>query len=54
MNASIPASALQSAHAERAANDIAAHLHPFTNLAAHPGDAEAVGPLLSGSSAGRL
>ena len=36
MNASIPASALQSAHAERAANDIAAHLHPFTNLAAHP------------------
>ena len=36
MNAPIPASALQSAHAERAANDIAAHLHPFTNLAAHP------------------
>jgi 4-aminobutyrate--pyruvate transaminase len=36
MNASIPASALQSAHAERVANDIAAHLHPFTNLAAHP------------------
>ena len=24
------------AHAERAANDIAAHLHPFTNLATHP------------------
>ncbi|MCR6479024.1 aspartate aminotransferase family protein [Variovorax sp. ZS18.2.2] len=36
MNAPISASALQSAHAERAANDIAAHLHPFTNLAAHP------------------
>ncbi|SOD22290.1 4-aminobutyrate---pyruvate transaminase [Variovorax sp. YR752] len=36
MNASIPNAALQSAHAERAANDIAAHLHPFTNLAAHP------------------
>ena len=36
MNASISTAALQSAHAERAANDIAAHLHPFTNLAAHP------------------
>ncbi|MFS2099312.1 aspartate aminotransferase family protein [Variovorax sp. Varisp85] len=36
MNASIPTAALQAAHAERAANDIAAHLHPFTNLAAHP------------------
>jgi len=36
MNASIPASALQSAHAERAAHDIAVHLHPFTNLATHP------------------
>ncbi|MFS2166665.1 aspartate aminotransferase family protein [Variovorax sp. Varisp62] len=36
MNASISIAALQSAHAERAANDIAAHLHPFTNLAAHP------------------
>jgi len=35
MNASIPTAALQAAHAERAANDIAAHLHPFTNLAAH-------------------
>jgi 4-aminobutyrate--pyruvate transaminase len=36
MNAPLPASVLQSAHAERAAHDIAAHLHPFTNLAAHP------------------
>ncbi|MFS2205468.1 aspartate aminotransferase family protein [Variovorax sp. Varisp36] len=36
MNASIPTAALQAAHAERAANDIAAHLHPFTDLAAHP------------------
>ncbi|KQW58060.1 aspartate aminotransferase family protein [Variovorax sp. Root411] len=36
MNASISTAALQAAHAERAANDIAAHLHPFTNLAAHP------------------
>jgi len=36
MNTSISTAALQSAHAERAANDIAAHLHPFTNLAAHP------------------
>lgn len=26
----------EQAHAERAANDIAAHLHPFTNLATHP------------------
>ena len=28
--------AIEQAHAERAANDIAAHLHPFTNLATHP------------------
>ena len=26
----------EQAHAERAAHDIAAHLHPFTNLATHP------------------
>ncbi|MBT2335904.1 aminotransferase class III-fold pyridoxal phosphate-dependent enzyme [Variovorax paradoxus] len=31
-----------STHAENAANDIAAHLHPFTNLATHP----QVGPLV--------
>ncbi|KLN56717.1 aminotransferase [Variovorax paradoxus] len=31
-----------STHAEHAANDIAAHLHPFTNLATHP----QVGPLV--------
>jgi 4-aminobutyrate--pyruvate transaminase len=27
---------IEQAHAERAAHDIAAHLHPFTNLATHP------------------
>jgi 4-aminobutyrate--pyruvate transaminase len=32
----IPFDTLEQAHAERAAHDIAAHLHSFTNLATHP------------------
>ena len=35
LHAATPA-ALEDAHAARAAHDIAAHLHPFTNLATHP------------------
>jgi 4-aminobutyrate--pyruvate transaminase len=42
MNASNSTAASRLAHAERAAHDIAAHLHPFTNLATHP----QVGPLV--------
>ena len=36
MNAPTSAAALEQAHAAHAANDIASHLHPFTNLATHP------------------
>ncbi|HEV8689844.1 MAG TPA: aspartate aminotransferase family protein [Ideonella sp.] len=42
MNASNSTAASRLAHAERAAHDISAHLHPFTNLATHP----QVGPLV--------
>jgi len=42
MNASPPTAASRLAHAERAVHDIAAHLHPFTNLATHA----QVGPLV--------
>ena len=36
------APAHEATHAEHAAQDVAAHLHPFTNLATHP----QVGPLV--------
>ena len=36
MNAPVPTELLRQAHAANAAHDIAAHLHPFTNLATHP------------------
>ncbi|MDB5818087.1 MAG: aminotransferase, partial [Rhizobacter sp.] len=42
MNAFIPTDAARLAHASNAAHDIAAHLHPFTNMATHP----QVGPLV--------
>jgi 4-aminobutyrate--pyruvate transaminase len=42
MNASSHSAATEPVHAQHAAGDIAAHLHPYTNLAAHP----AVGPLI--------
>ena len=42
MNASSHSAASQLVHAQHAAGDIAAHLHPYTNLATHP----AVGPLV--------
>ena len=42
MNAYTTSATLQATHAEHAASDIAAHLHPFTNLATHP----SVGPMV--------